>query len=281
MRRIPTVVLVAVPAVVAAVAVLLVARARDGDGPPVASEPVPVTSFVWTTTLDQGGVGYELTVGGAVGSSHAIYSLQVEPILGGGGAPGDDAVAALAASAVNGFADDGVQTSVGPVDPDGQTEVVVLGDDRWYRNPWLLDEAADPLDGASWVRVGRGDAVLADVATAVLNERYDVAVRDLLDAVAAGRPVQAPAPDERSAELDEVLTPWIGLRGPAYPVGAEASVTGDVERGRVSWQDELTVAEDGIDAVMAGTVEWGATTLARPVEPGPSVDVDRVVAALG
>ena len=251
------------------------------DGPPAElAEPelVEATSFRWRTEVIQDGTGYVLTVGGVVGDDHAVYAMQVEPVLGAG----DDFLASLAAVTVNGFDEEGgVVTSAGDVSLEGETEVRVLGDERWYRNPWLVDEAADAMDGAEWVRVRSDEAVIADLATAVLNERYDHALRRLLVAVDAGDPIEAPTPDEQASELDEVLTPWVGLRGPAYPVGVDAAVTGDASRGQVEWRQTLTTAEHGFDGTMAGTVEWGGPVdVVRPLEPGPAVEASELAARL-
>jgi len=237
------------------------------------------TAFTWETTLDQGGMGYVLTVDGTVGDDVAAYSLQVEPLVPEDGAGSDDAIAALAGVAVNGLADDGgTATSLGPVDPDGETLVRVRGGERWYRNPWLLGELADVMGDAEWVRVPAGGAVLVDLATSVLNERYDESLRRLLDLVAQDRDVTAP--ELTGAELDETLTPWIGLAGPAYPIGAAAEVTGDAEEGEVSWRDETT-GVDGRPTTMAGTVRWAPSTAGAPEAPEPVVDVAELVAGLG
>jgi len=247
----------------------------DGGAPATTTlETVPVTTFVWETAVERDGDGYVLRVEGVVGEAHALYTMQVEPLLPEGGGPDADVLAGLAGVAVNGYDDaDGIETSSGPVDPEGETEVRVLGEERWYQNPWLLGEAAHAMGEASWVRVPSDEPVIADIVTAVLNERYDDSLRRLLAAVTAGEELVAPSPDEESSELDEILTPWVGLAGPAYPFGAEAVVSGDADRGEASWQHELDPARDGASGEMRGHVEWGATELARPPAPGPSIDV--------
>jgi hypothetical protein len=260
----------------------LVGGCAGTEEPEPAAAPEPATEFTWTTTLDQAGYGYELTVEGIVGDGHASYSMQVEPILAGG-AGGDDVVAALAATSVNGEAPDGegVATSLGAVSTDGSTRVAVVGADRWYLNPWLVQQADEGEAAGEWVHVRRGDAVIADIATAVLNERYDEAVRHLLDAVASGSAVEAPTPGEQSSELDETLTPWIGLVGPAFPIGAPATVEGDANAGSASWRHVSTPEVHGVDAVMAGAVRWRSTTEPRTTEPSSAVDVAEITAELG
>lgn len=262
----------------ATVLVVVVAACGGGDDAPAPTTlaTVDVTTFLWETAIDRDGDGYELTVSGAVGEEHAIYEMTVEPLVPDGG---DDVLGGLAGVAVNGFDDeDGVATSSGPVDADGATEVRVLGDERWYRNPWLLQEASFAMGDAQWVRVPSDEPVIADLVTAVLNERYDDALRRLLAAVRAGDRIEAPTAEDESSELDEILTPWVGLVGEAYPFGAEAEVSGDADRGTVTWRQVLDPARDGATGEVRGSVEWGATTLARPPAPGPSIDIDEVTA---
>lgn len=253
-----------------------------GDGAAPTSAPgAPATSFVWETALDRDGDGYVLTVSGLVGDDHAAYELQVEPLVPEGGAEGADVLGGLAGIAVNGFDDvDGLPTSSGPVDLDGRTEVRVRGEERWYRNPWLLEEAAFALGDAEWVRVPSDEPVIADVVTAVLNERYDDALRRLLDAVEAGTSVEAPTPDEEASELDEILTPWLGLVGSAYPIGAQATATGDAEQGEVTWRQVLEPERDGASGEMRGRVEWDTTTADVPSAPAVSIDVPDLTADL-
>jgi hypothetical protein len=272
--------------------VALVAGACGDDDAGEAGEPgsgsgdgEPVTAFVWETVLDQDGYGYVLTVEGVVGDDFADYTMQVEPLVADGGDDFADYLAFVAGVAVNGYAEpgQGVATSEGEIATDSRTEVRVLGAERWYRNPWVLDEASFALGDAEWVRVPAGEAVIADLVTAVLNERYDEAVRRLLAVVAAGEPLEAPTPEEMSTELDEVLTPWIGLAGPAYPIGAPATVSGDADEGEASWRQELTYEPDGADGELRGTVRWRPTTSPRPEAPaaGDAVDVSELTAGLG
>lgn len=266
---------------------LLAATACGGDdagsdGPAAAGAEEQATAFEWETVLDQDGYGYVLTVEGTVGEASATYTMQVEPTFGEQGGDYADVLATLAGTAVNGFAEDGA--GVGPggeIDPDGQTRVVVLGDDRWYRSPWLLDEAVTAMGDAEWVHVPAGEPVIADAVTAVLNERYDDALRRLLASVRDGSPIEAPTPEDSGAELDEVLTPWIGLVGPAYPMGSPATVTGDAAQGEATWRDELTYDPDGADGELRGTIRWRPATAVPPTPPASSIDVAELTAGLG
>jgi hypothetical protein len=238
-----------------------------------ATDLEPVTDMTWTTTYDIDGFGYVLTVEGAVGEDHAAYTMQVDLLLGRDDAGMEELVPGIAGAAVNGFVpgSDADSELLG-IDPEGRTEVRVVGDDRWYRNPWLLEEAGFALGDAEWVQVGRDEEVLLDIVTAVLNERYDDALRRLLDAVRSGTDLGAPTPDEASSELDELLTPWIGLVGPAYPVGGPSTVTGDAAEGEASWTQVLTYEPDGADGALRGHVRWSPGE-AVPPDPPPAGDV--------
>jgi hypothetical protein len=257
---------------------------ETGDGGDEAGEDV--VEFTWVTTLDQDGFGYVLTVDGFVGEGHAAYTMQVEPLLAEGGGDYEDYLALIAGAAVNGFAGpgEGVETEAGDdISLDGRTEVRVIGDDRWYRNPWLLQEAEFAMGDAEWVRVDRAEDVIADIVTAVLNERYDDAVRRLLDTVGSGATLEAPTPAEDSVELDEMLTPWIGLAGPAYPIGAGAETTGDTVEGEARWTQLFTYEPDGADGEMGGVVRWTRGRAQPPEAPaaGDVIDVAEVTAGLG
>lgn len=264
---------------------LAVATTACGDD---ASDDAPAagsaTAFTWETTFDQAGTGYVLTVVGAITDDEATYDLHVEPRLPEDPAGGDDFTAYLAAASVNGFAEpgDGVRTSTGEeVSLDGRTEVRVRGTERWYRSPWAADVAGHVLGDVAWVRVPAGEPVIIDIATALFNERYDEALRRLLDAVRDGSPPEAPTPEEAGSELDEVLGPWVGLAGPAYPQGAAADITGDATEGSAEWQDDLTAADDGVDGHLAGRVRWQPTTADLPSVPASSIDIADVTAGLG
>lgn len=236
----------------------------------------PVIELTWTTRLDQDGYGYVLVVEGVVGDDHAAYTMQVEPLLGTGGGDYADLLAGMAGLAVNGFAPpgEGVAITGAEIATDGRTEVRVVGDERWYRNPWLLDEAAFAMGDAEWVRVGDDEAAIADLVTAVLNERYDEALRDLLATVDRGAPVEAPPPAAGATEMDEILTPWIGLAGPEHPLGGEASVQGDAGEGNVTWTQPLTYEPDGTDGELRGEVRWSAGTAAPPTVPADDLVID-------
>lgn len=241
--------------------------AEGGDG---AADLEPVTQMSWTTTYDVDGFGYLLTVEGTVGDGHAAYTMHVELLLGDDDGGMDELIPGMAGAAVNGFVAgaDGDTELLG-IDADGRTEVRVVGDDRWYRSPWLLDEADHAMEGAEWVLVGRGEEVLLDIVTAVLNERYDDALRSLLDDVRSGIALAAPTPDEASSELDELLTPWVGLAGPAYPIGGAATVGGDADAGEASWTQVLTYEPDGADGELGGQVRWSTGQAAPPEPPSP------------
>ncbi|HEX4903772.1 MAG TPA: hypothetical protein VFV42_13220 [Acidimicrobiales bacterium] len=270
------------------VALVSLAACGDDDGETSgegSSSGADATAFSWETSFEQAGTGYVLTVVGAISEDEATYDLHVEPILPDAAAGGDDFTAYLAAASVNGFAEpgDGVLTSTGEeVSVDGRTEVRVRGSDRWYRSPWAAEVAAHVLGEAAWVRVpAAGEPVILDIATALFNERYDDALRRLLDAVRDGSPIEAPTPEQAASELDEVLGPWVGLAGPAYPRGAEATIAGDATEGSAGWRDDLTVAEDGVEGRLEGRVEWQPTFADFPPVPTSSVDVGDVTAGLG
>lgn len=235
---------------------LLAGGCGDGSG----EAPPEAVSFRWVTTVVQDGSGYELVVEGAVGDDHAGYELAVESTADGG-------IGVVAAEAVGGVAG-------------GRTQVRVLGGFRWYRNPWLIDEAAGEMGDDEWVLVASERSVVADVATAVLNERYDQALRRLLGAVGADRPIQAPTTAEQDSELDEILTPWVGLAGPGNPLGSQATVTGDAAGGEASWRQVLTVEEDGVDGELRGHVTWETVPSDRPRAPTDVIDVDELTAVL-
>lgn len=254
----------------------------DGDGDESGED---VVEFTWVTTLDQDGFGYVLTVDGFVGDGHAAYTMQVEPLLADDPGDYEDYLALIAGAAVNGFAGpgEGVAADGGDISLDGFTEVRVVGDDRWYRNPWLLQEASFAMGEAEWVRVERADDVIVDIVTAVVNERYDDALRRLLDAVGSGTTLEAPTPAEDSVELDEMLTPWVGLAGPAYPIGADAEITGDESEGEARWTQVFTYEPDGADGEMGGQVRWTPGRAERPERPaaGDVIEVAEVTAGLG
>jgi len=255
-------------------AVVAIAACDGGGG----DEAAAATAFEWETVLDQGGDGYALTVEGVVGEGWAEYEMRVS--LDGAAVP-PDGLGVLAGSTVNGYADGTAGTGPAGIDPEGRTEVRVVGAERWYRNPWLLDEASFALGDAEWVRIPDRGSVIVDAATAVLNERYDAALDRLLAAVAEGTPVEAPTPEESSAELDEVLTPWVGLAGAAYPMGSAATVTGDERKGEATWRDQLTADVDGVDGAQGGTVRWRPASGEAPSPPADAIDVAELTAGLG
>lgn len=261
-----------------AIALLGVAAACGDDDASSEDQPAggSATAFTWETTFDQAGTGYVLTVVGAVTDDEATYDLHVDPLLPDDPAGGEDFTAYLATASVNGFAEpgDGVLTSTGEeVSLDGRTEVRVRGTERWYRSPWAAEVAGHVLGDVAWVRVPAGEPVIIDIATALFNERYDGALRRLLGAVGDGSPPEAPTPDQAGSELDEVLGPWVGLAGPAYPMGAAARVTGDATEGSAEWSDDLTAAGDGVDGRLAGRVRWQPTTADLPRVPTSAVDI--------
>jgi hypothetical protein len=234
------------------------------------TEREPVTEMTWTTTYDVDGFGYVLTVEGTVGDDHAAYSMHVDLLLGSDDGGMEELLPGVAGAAVNGLAPGAdADTELLGIDPEGRTEVRVVGDERWYRAPWLLAEADHAVEGAEWVRVDRDEEVLLDIVTAVLNERYDDALRRLLDDVGSGTELTAPTPDEASTELDELLTPWIGLAGPAYPIGGEATVAGDADAGEATWTQVLTYEPHGADGALSGRVRWARGEAVPPVPPDP------------
>lgn len=236
------------------------------------------TAFTWVTTMDVDGSGYVLTVDGDVGDDHAAYTMRVDVLLGDGVDPSLES--STAGAAVNGVVEPGAPLD--QADPDGVTEVIVDGTDRWYRSPWLLGEASDAMDGAAWVRVvDAGEAVfVADISRRVLAERHDAALRSLLDLVDAGEQVRAPSasldpgPDPG---LDRLLSPWLGLRGPEGSDGAPAVVTGDVTEGSVSWEQTLP------NGRLAGEVTWEPADATPPAPPAPDdvVDLDQLAERFG
>jgi len=237
--------------------------------------PAPVVEFTWTTTFDTDGYGYVLTVEGTVGDDEAAYTMQVEPLFGTDGGDYSDLIALIAAAAVNGFAGPGEASidaggSGGAIAVDGSTVVRVIGDDRWYRNPWLHDEAAFAMGDAEWVHVAGDDRPMIDVASYVVAERHDEAVRTVLAQIAAGEDIDAPAPSPGTTELDEILTPWIGLTESDGFGTATATVTGDDREGSLRWELLLTYEPDGSDGRIAGEVTWrpGASSPVDAPDPG-------------
>lgn len=268
--------------IVLAVLAVVVASCGDDDAetaidpadPPPGSatdaSDLEATEVRWTTTYDVDGFGYVLTVEGVVGDDHASYTMHVELLLADDGGDMAELVPGMAGAAVNGFVQGAdADAELLGIDPDGRTEVRVVGDARWYRSPWLLVEADFAMGDAEWVRVGRDEEVLLDIVTPVLNERYDEALRALLDDVRTGTPLAAPTPAEASSELDELLTPWIGLAGPAYPIGAPATVTGDADTGEATWAQVLTSEPDGVDGELRGQVRWSPAEAGPPEPPQP------------
>jgi hypothetical protein len=240
------------------------------DGGTGATDLEPVTEMTWTTTYDVDGFGYVLTVEGTVGDGHAAYTMHVDLLLGSDDGGMDELIPGITGAAVNGFVPGAdADTELLGIDPEGRTEVRVVGDGRWYRSPWLLDQAAHAMGDAEWVLVGREEEVLLDIVTAVLNERYDDALRALLGDVRSGADLAAPTPDEASTELDELLTPWIGLVGPTYPVGSAATVTGDAEAGEARWTQVLTYEPDGADGELSARIRWSPGQAAPPEPPHP------------
>jgi hypothetical protein len=252
------------------------------DDPGTAVEAI--TEVTWTTTYDIDGSGYVLTVDGVVGDDAASYTMHVELLLDDDGGDMSELIPGIAGAAVNGMRPDaGADAELLGIDRKGRTEVRVAGDQRWYRSPWLLHEADFAMGDAEWVQVGQDEEVLLDIVTAVLNERYDDALRTLLDDVGTGTPLAAPTPDEASSELDELLTPWVGLTGPAYPIGAPATVTGDEGAGEATWSQVLTYEPDGADGELRGHVRWSRGTEAPlgPPEPNGVTTVAEVSARFG
>lgn len=252
--------------------------ADDTDG----SDSPEGATFTWITTMDLDGSGYELVVAGTVGPDHADYTMQVSPFAADDET--SDMVASIAGASVNGLDLPGAERTVDNVDAEGFTEVIVIGDDRWYRSPWLLDEAAYAMEGNEWVHVSAGVELpfIADIAGRVLTARHDDAVRALRDMVAAGDRIEAPpAPPDRT-ELDELLIPWIGLVGPDARNGAPAVVDGDAAEATVTWEQTLTYEPDGADGRLAGEVSWRRSPAARPAPPDPDavIEVEDLAARL-
>jgi hypothetical protein len=240
------------------------------DGGTEATDLEPVTEMVWTTTYDVDGFGYVLTVEGTVGGDHAAYTMHVDLLLGADDGGMEELIPGITGAAVNGFVPGAdADAELLGIDPDGHSEVRVVGDERWYRSPWLLDQAAHAMRGAEWVLVGRDEEVLLDIVTAVLNERYDDALRALLGDVRSGAELVAPTPEEASTELDELLTPWIGLVGPTYPIGSAATVTGDADAGEASWTQVLSYEPDGADGELSARIRWSPGAAAPPEPPRP------------
>ncbi len=252
-------------------------RAADGTsttiGDPSTSAPdltQPATAFTWVTTVDTDGYGYVLTVEGSVVEDAAAYTMQVEPRLGTDRGEYADMLALMAGIAVNGFAapgeGDAIETDTGErISQHGHTEVRVHGDDRWYRSPWLLDEAATAMGGAEWVHLRAEDDPQIDLITYVVTERHDDALRRLLGQVSSGEPVTPPAGVPDDWEIDQLLSPWTGLIGAGDNVAVE--VSGDAERGAASWRDVLTYEPDGADGELSGRVTWSTERPEPPTEP--------------
>lgn len=227
------------------------------------------TSFTWVTTMEIDGSGYVLTVDGGITDDHATYRMQVEPT---GNEP--NLQATTAGASVNGLTERGAPLE--DIDVDGATEVLVAGTDRWYRSPWLRSEAAPAMDGAEWVHVTGEAMFVADISRHVLRERYDEALRMLLAMLAAGDGIQAPraaaSASTGDVDLDDLLSPWIGLVGPDAPDGAPAVFSGDQREGTASWDQTI------IGGRLAGEVTWAPAASTPPDPPDPStvIELDRL-----
>ncbi len=228
------------------------------------------TSFTWVTTMEIDGSGYVLTVDGGITDDHATYRMQVE--LTGNDEP--NLQATTAGASVNGLTERGAPLE--DIDVDGATEVLVAGTDRWYRSPWLRSEAATAMAGAEWVHVTGEAMFVADISRHVLRERYDEALRMLLAMLAAGDGIQAPraaaSASTGDVDLDDLLSPWIGLVGPDAPDGAPAVFSGDQREGTASWDQTISGGR------LAGEVMWAPAASTPPDPPDPStvIELDRL-----
>jgi hypothetical protein len=241
-----------------------------------AETEVEVVEFTWTTSYVGDGYGATVEVTGVLGEGWASYTMHGVPVVGSGGGDYADLIPGMVGAGINGFVD--VPSGSNPVDtidPAGLTEILVDGDTRWYRLPWLLDEAPLALGDAEWVQIDESSEVPpVDLVTYVLAERFDHALENLRRAAADG----APYTPKASLEDDEIAAlfgPWVGAEGAIQP-------TGNAAEGEARWGVTYTYEPDGVDGSARAEVSWHTTTGSRPgdLPPGSSIDAERVSAAM-
>jgi hypothetical protein len=235
-----------------------------------------VVEFSWTTSYVGDGYGVTVEVTGTVGEGWASYSLHGIPVVGDDGGDYADLVPTMVGAGMNGLVDGTVDpSSVDDIDPAGVTEVLVEGDARWYRVPWLLDEMPFALGGAEWVRVDASSELPPiDLATYVVSERFDGALEDLRLAAADGATFTPSPPGDD--EVAALFGPWVGLDGAIRP-------TGDDAEGEARWGETYTYEPDGVDGFARGEVSWQTVKGSRPrdLPPDRSIAAERVSAAMG
>ncbi|WP_430300543.1 hypothetical protein [Rhabdothermincola salaria] len=210
-------------------------------------------------------------VSGTVGEGWASYTMNGVPLLGSDGGDYADLIPMMVGAGINGFVDP--PSGSDTIDSAGVTEVVVDGDLRWYRLPWLLDEAPSALDDAEWVQVdASSDTPPIDLVTYVVAERFDTALAELRRAAGAGATYTPPPGDDEIAAL---FGPWVGADGAIEP-------TGNAEEGEARWGVTYTYEPDGVDGFARGEVSWHTTTDSRPpaLAPDTSITAGRVSTAM-
>jgi hypothetical protein len=235
-----------------------------------------VVEFSWTTSYVGDGYGVTVEVTGSLGEGWASYALHGIPVVGVDGGDYADLVPTMVGAGINGLVDGTVDpSSVDDIDPAGVTEVLVEGDARWYRVPWLLDAMPFALGGAEWVRVDASSELPPiDLATYVVSERFDGALEDLRRAAADGATfTPTPPGDDGIAAL---FGPWVGVDGAIRPTGDDAA-------GEAHWGETYTYEPDGVDGFARAEVSWHTVTGSRPrdLPSESSIDAERVSAAMG
>jgi hypothetical protein len=228
--------------------------------------------FTWTTSYVADGYGVTVEVTGLVGEGWASYTMESVPLLGTEGGDYADLIPMMVGAGINGFADSpSGPDAVDRIDPAGATEVLVDGDRRWYRIPWLLDEAPFALGDAEWVEVDASSpAPPIDLATYVIAERFDHALGELRRAADTGAALTPPPQDDEIAAL---FGPWVGADGSVEP-------TGHAAEGEARWGVTYTYEPDGVDGFARTEVSWHATTDRPALAPDRSIDVGQVSAAM-
>jgi hypothetical protein len=239
-------------------------------------DQIEVVEFTWTTAQMTDGSGATVEVTGVVGDGWASYTMHATPAIGPGGGEYADLIPNMVGAGINGLVDTPTGSIVAvEIDPEGATDVRVEGDTRWYRLPWLLDEAPGALAGATWMQVdASADVPPVDLVSYVVAERFDRALSELRRA-AGDRTGVTPDVQPDGDEVAALFGPWTGADAPVEP-------TGDAAAGAASWRTTYTYEPDGFDGFSSGEVRWRTTTVDHSdhLPPDRSIGVDQVSAAL-
>lgn len=248
---------------------------RAGASSDSTGDAMEVVEFTWATSYVADDYGVEVEVHGVLGDGWATYTMQATPVLGADGGDYADLIPMMVGAGVNGFVGDPPGPgAIDEIDPNGETEIRVDGDTRWYRLAWLLDEAPELLGGLEWVQLdGSAPPPAIDLASYVVRERFDDALRDLRAAADEHGSVTPPVLPEED-EILEVFGPWLGAEGPIEP-------TGSADDGAANWGVTYTYEPDGVDGFARGEVSWHTTSSRRPPVPDSSIDANELAALMG